>query len=70
MGDSPPIMDRDTRVELIRRLDEKGIFQITKAVPLLAELLGLSRATVYNYLRDARLAKPTSDRRITTAVVD
>jgi predicted transcriptional regulator YheO len=63
MGESHAILDRDAKVELIRRLDEKGIFQVNKAVPLLADLLGFSRATVYNYLRDARSsrASPSGD---------
>jgi predicted transcriptional regulator YheO len=35
------------------RLSEKGVFQVKKAVPIIADMLGLSRATVYNYLREA-----------------
>lgn len=54
MGDDAPILSRDDKVDLIARLDDKGIFQVKKAVPILADQLGLSRATVYNYLREAR----------------
>jgi len=54
MGDEGPIMTRDNKVDLIARLYDKGIFQVKKAVPILADQLGLSRATVYNYLREAR----------------
>jgi predicted transcriptional regulator YheO len=54
MGDEGPIMTRDDKVDLIARLYDKGIFQVKKAVPILADQLGLSRATVYNYLREAR----------------
>lgn len=49
-----PIMNRDEKVDLIARLDDKGVFQVKKAVPVLADELGLSRATVYNYLTEAR----------------
>ena len=54
LGQSLPLMNREEKVELIGRLVEKGVFQVKKAVPILADQLGLSRATVYNYLRDAR----------------
>jgi predicted transcriptional regulator YheO len=49
-----PVMTREDKVALIARLDAKGAFQVKKAVPLLADQLGLSRATVYNYLSEAR----------------
>ena len=47
-------MSREEKVSLVGRLADKGIFQVKKAVPVVADQLGLSRATVYNYLRDAR----------------
>ena len=53
-GDESPIMTREGKVDLIARLADKGVFQVKKAVPILADQLGLSRATVYNYLREAR----------------
>jgi predicted transcriptional regulator YheO len=49
-----PILTREDKVDLIGRLDAKGVFQVKKAVPILADQLGLSRATVYNYLGEAR----------------
>ena len=58
MGDESPIMTRDGKIDLISRLDTKGVFQVKKSVPILADQLGLSRATVYNYLREAREEKP------------
>ncbi len=54
-GQTLPLLGRDEKVELIGRLAEKGVFQVKKSVSILADQLGLSRATVYNYLRDARL---------------
>jgi predicted transcriptional regulator YheO len=47
-------MGREEKIELIGRLAEKGVFQVKKSVSILADQLGLSRATVYNYLREAR----------------
>lgn len=50
--------------DLIARLDGQGIFEIRKAVPYVAEVLKLSRATIYNRLASvrqgaARAATPT-----------
>jgi predicted transcriptional regulator YheO len=59
-GQTPAHMTREAKIELIGRLAEKGVFQVKKSVPMLADLLGLSRATVYNYLREARLANSSS----------
>ena len=54
MGAELPIMSKDDKIDLIARLDEKGAFQVKRAVPLFAEELGLSRSTIYNYLAEAR----------------
>ena len=54
IGAELPIMSKEDKIDLIARLDEKGAFQVKKAVPLIAEELGLSRSTIYNYLTQAR----------------
>ena len=54
MGTELPIMSKDDKIDLIARLDGKGAFQVKRAVPLIAEELGLSRSTIYNYLAEAR----------------
>lgn len=54
IGQNSPLISREDKVDLIGRLADKGVFQVKKAVPLVADQLGLSRATVYNYLREAR----------------
>ena len=43
-------MSRAQKIELVRLLAERGAFRIKKAVTLVAERLGVSRFTVYNYL--------------------
>ena len=47
-------MSKEDKIDLIARLDEKGAFQVKRAVTLIAEELGLSRSTIYNYLAQAR----------------
>ena len=54
IGAEVPIMSKDDKIGLIARLDEKGAFQVKRAVPLIAEELGLSRSTIYNSLAEAR----------------
>jgi predicted transcriptional regulator YheO len=43
-------MNRAQKIRLVQALQERGGFQIKKAVTVVAERLGVSRFTVYNYL--------------------
>lgn len=61
LGNGLPIISREDKVDFVARLDNKGIFQVKKAIPILADQLGLSRATVYNYLREARGERPSEN---------
>ncbi|MEX2029375.1 MAG: PAS domain-containing protein [Anaerolineales bacterium] len=45
-------MNREDKIKFVGRLNNKGVFQVKRAVPIVADLLGLSRATIYNYLRE------------------
>ena len=47
-------MTRGDKQQLVRYLDERGAFVLRKAVESVAETLGVSRFTVYNYLDSAR----------------
>ena len=47
-------MSRTEKQQLVRFLDERGAFQLRKAVERLADILGVSRFTIYNYLEAAR----------------
>ncbi|MEL6271221.1 MAG: PAS domain-containing protein [Chloroflexota bacterium] len=60
MGAELPILTREEKVRLIARLDRKGIFQVKRSVPILADELGLSRSTLYNYLSEARGERETT----------
>lgn len=47
-------MSRADKQRLVGYLDERGAFALRKAVERVAEMLGVSRFTVYNYLDSAR----------------
>ncbi|MGW8959119.1 helix-turn-helix transcriptional regulator [Paenibacillus sp. NPDC055715] len=55
-----PFMKRREKIELIRFMDEKGIFLLKGAVDKVADKLGISRVTVYSYLDEVR--KTTNER--------
>lgn len=48
---------KDDHSALVETLEQEGYFAIRNLVPYLARLLGISRATVYKHLRDARQKK-------------
>ncbi len=50
IGATAPELDREQKQELVRRLDELGAFTLRRSVEDVAEVLGVSRFTVYNYL--------------------
>jgi predicted transcriptional regulator YheO len=47
------------RLTVFRSLDEMGLFQLRRGVPLIAKRLGLSRASAYSYL--ARIREENQD---------
>ncbi len=47
-------LDRTERLELFRGLDERGVFAVRRAVEQVAARLGISRASAYSYLSQAR----------------
>ncbi|MGW8884149.1 helix-turn-helix transcriptional regulator [Streptomyces sp. NPDC055749] len=48
---SPRALPREAKRELVRRLHQDGYFESRDAAQVIAELLGISRATVYNYAK-------------------
>ncbi|MFI9155796.1 transcriptional regulator [Streptomyces sp. NPDC053367] len=52
-------LDRAARLDLFRSLDERGVFAVRRSVEQVAARLGISRASAYNYLSQARAAAPT-----------
>jgi predicted transcriptional regulator YheO len=51
---SGPLLSREDKITLIAKLDDKGVFQVKRAASILASQFGFSKATIYNYLREAR----------------
>jgi hypothetical protein len=47
-------MSRADKQQVVRILDERGAFALRKSVETVADALGVSRFTVYNYLDNAR----------------
>ncbi|MGE6630889.1 helix-turn-helix transcriptional regulator [Bacillus sp. NPDC077027] len=54
-----PLTKRHEKIELIRFMDEKGIFLMKGSVDKVAEKLGISKVTVYSYLDEIK--KKTKD---------
>ncbi|MEU2283347.1 PAS domain-containing protein [Streptomyces sp. NPDC013178] len=50
-------LDRTRRLELFRGLDERGVFAVRRAIEQVAARLGISRASAYSYLSQARAAR-------------
>ena len=50
MGARLPEMNREQKQLAIRLLDERGAFMLRRAVEDVADAMGVSRITVYNYL--------------------
>ncbi len=56
MGKQPATMEKDERLEFIRRLNQRDVFVFKGAVHQVSRLFGVSRYTVYNYLKEVRAA--------------
>lgn len=52
VGKPVELMDTADKIEFVAFLERKGAFKLRKAAPLVAARLGVSRPTIYNYLRE------------------
>ncbi len=50
LGDELPKLSREDKQRAIRLLDQRGAFILRRAVEDVADAMGVSRITVYNYL--------------------
>lgn len=50
LGGRLPTLSREQKQRAVRLLDERGAFTLRRAVEDVADALGVSRITVYNYL--------------------
>ncbi|MDR3231302.1 MAG: helix-turn-helix transcriptional regulator [Synergistaceae bacterium] len=53
------LMSKKDRLQVISYLEEHGILKLQKSVQAIAQYLGISRYTVYNYLNELRAEKET-----------
>lgn len=53
-GKQAGALTREERVRVLRLLDARGATSVGQAMPRIAERLGVSRSTVYQYLEEAR----------------
>lgn len=53
-GHTLDTLDKNDKVAVVRYLDNKGAFLIKKSAEKVADFLGISRFTVYNYLNEAQ----------------
>ncbi|MGA8941120.1 MAG: PAS domain-containing protein [Thermoactinomyces sp.] len=56
-GEDLTRLTRPERLEIIRELEEKGIFLVKGTVEMLAEHMNLSKYTVYNYIDEVKSSK-------------
>lgn len=47
-----PFMDKEDKLKVIKFLEQRGVFMIKGAVERVADDLGVSRYTIYNYLKE------------------
>ncbi len=60
IGKHPATMHIGEKTQLVAILDKHGTFQLKGAVEHIAPLLGVSKYTVYNYLKKVRTASSTT----------
>ncbi|WP_169309287.1 transcriptional regulator [Desulforhopalus sp. IMCC35007] len=53
-GKIPAMMDKADKIAILEKLDKDGVFMIKGSVDYMARVLGASRYTVYNYLKQIR----------------
>jgi predicted transcriptional regulator YheO len=54
MGASLGELDRVEKQIAVRKLDEQGAFLLRKSIEYVADVMGVSRITIYNYLNAIR----------------
>ncbi|KGR77603.1 helix-turn-helix transcriptional regulator [Ureibacillus manganicus] len=54
------LLDMEEKIECVSKLEEKGAFLIKGSVEYLSEVLGVSKFTIYNYLKKIREEKEFS----------
>ena len=58
LGGKLPDLGREDKQRAVRLLDERGAFTLRRAVEQVADAMGVSRITVYNYLNAIHRERP------------
>jgi predicted transcriptional regulator YheO len=58
-GKTVPQMNRDEKMDVVKRLEERGAFLVKRSAEQVAEALDLSRFTIFTYLKQIR--RPLAD---------
>jgi predicted transcriptional regulator YheO len=58
MGRTPSSMTREEKMEVVKRLEERGAFLVKRSAEQVAEALDLSRYTIFAYLKEIRHGDP------------
>ena len=54
LGGSLADLERTDKQRAVRMLEEKGAFELRRSIEEVADLMGVSRITIYNYLNTVR----------------
>jgi transposase-like protein len=54
LGKNPAAMSREEKMEVVKRLEERGAFLVKRSAEQIAEALDLSRYTIFAYLKEIR----------------
>lgn len=57
IGKESATMNRDERIETVKELEENGVFNIKGSIDHISLLMGISKYTVYNYLKKIQTEK-------------
>jgi predicted transcriptional regulator YheO len=61
MGKTPAAMTREEKMEVVKRLEERGAFLVKRSAEQVAEALDLSRYTIFAYLKEIRHGDGATD---------
>ena len=61
VGKNIPDLTREDKVAIVAYLEAKGAFLIRYSVERVADLLGMTKYTIYNYLDEIRKKQEVSD---------
>jgi len=54
LGKAPAAMTREEKMDVVKRLEERGAFLVKRSAEQVAEALDLSRFTIFSYLKEIR----------------